>query len=95
VTSVLRIGQAFRDMDRREAGRRVVCVTRLDVRYAYVRDETFPHRRSRLLRRRLASSAFEYVGEMGRDQSVWPLWFSEDVDTAQLQTQENERKELA
>ncbi len=61
-------------------GNRLLSDAQLNVRYAYVRDETFPHRRSRLLRSRLSSSAFEFVGEMGTDQGVWPLWFSEDVD---------------
>jgi len=80
-------------MDRREAGQRVVFVTRLDVRYAYVRTEEFPHRRARILRDRLSSSAFQLVGEFGSDQTLWPLWFSEDVDAAQLQDQATNRED--
>lgn len=75
----VRVGQGFRDNDRREAGQRVVFVTALDCLYASVWSETEPHRRSRILRSRLESSAFSFVGEMGNEPSIWPKWFREDV----------------
>ena len=76
----LRVGQGFRDNDRREGGERVVFIVALDSRYAYVRCESPPHRRSRILCHRLASSAFSFVGEMGNDPSVWPKWFREAAE---------------
>lgn len=76
----LRVRQGFRDLDPREEGRRVLFITRLDARHAYVRDERSPHRRSRILRHRLASTAFQYVGEMGSEPAIWPKWFREDAE---------------
>lgn len=76
----LRVRQGFRDRDPRNTVRRVVFITALDSRYAYVRDEREPHSRSRILRSRLASSAFERIGEFGSDPTIWPQWFREDAD---------------
>lgn len=76
VRDQLRVGQGFREG---AVGSRVIFVTRLDFRYAYVRAEQPPHRRSRMLRARLASHPFAFVGEFGRDASVWPDWFREDA----------------
>lgn len=72
----LRVGSGFRDMA--QGGQRVVFVVALDTRYAYVRSERAPHRRSRILRSRLCSSAFEWVGEFNMDEPrYWPKWFAE------------------
>lgn len=80
VRDQLRVGQGSRDKGLLVRGRdRVLFVTGLDVRYAYVRAERAPHRRSRILRSRLASASYMAVGEFGSDASVWPEWFREDV----------------
>jgi hypothetical protein len=76
----LRVGQGFRVNDRRETIRRVMFIVRLDGRYAYVREERPPHRRSRILRSRLEGSAYSLVGEMGTEPEFWPAWFREDAE---------------
>jgi len=76
----LRVRMGFRE--RRFPQRGVVFITRLDPTFAYVRNEGHPHRRSRIERRRLASSEFDLIGEMGTDRDLWPSWFREEVADA-------------
>jgi hypothetical protein len=78
VADQLRVGQGFRLHPLRVV-ERVVFITSLDARYAYVRAERPPHRRSRILRSRLASAVYVQVGEFGDDPSIWPKWFREDA----------------
>ena len=86
-----KVGQSWRDRDRREAGKRVIRITRVDGRYVYGRSEHPPHTRTRILRSRL-HRGFEWCGEMTSSPEHWPDWFEEDVDSAAqpLQGDENE-----